>query len=317
MTAFRLAVPLPAFPFQIRHADPIFLIGSCFTEHMGQRFADAGFEVMAQPFGTHFNPLSIAESLKRIIDLKPFGPEDLVFHNGLWYSWLHHSRFHHPQQESLLLTLNEALKVQHLALKNSRYLFVTWGTARSYYWKETGQLVANCHKIPGREFETGFSDAAEIARTWQQLETRLKSVQPNLEVVYTVSPVKYRSADPMENSVGKGMLFAALEGMRKQGPLWYFPAYELLNDELRDYRFYADDMQHPSAQAIQWIWERCCETLMPAATRELVARAEALQRDRKHKVMQPESAEYETFRKKLAERESTFQIELEKARSAR
>lgn len=316
MMNFRLSVPLPDYPFRIRHADALFLSGSCFTEHFGQRFQTVGFEVLAQPFGTQFNPLVMAESLHRILDLKEFCDSDLVFHDGLWYSWWHHSRFHHAQKEMLLAQLNEALHQQRDALLKSRYVFITWGTARSYTWKENGLRVANCHKVPSREFETGFDDATHIAETWLKLIHRLKLQCPKMDIVFTVSPVKYRSADPLENSVGKGMLFAALEWMRQRGPLWYFPAYELMNDELRDYRFYADDMQHPSSQAIQWIWERCCEVWMDEATRQLVARAEALQRDRNHKVMQAGSTAHAAFLKHLAEREATFLVDLNKARQS-
>jgi hypothetical protein len=212
--------------------------------------------VMINPAGAVFNPVSVSNTLDTITEQRKFLPEDLHFHDGTWLSFYHYTDFSSEDPAMVLEKINRRSKEAFDFLKNARFLFVTFGTARIYIWKKTGLIVSNCHKIPSSQFETQMLTADEIVTLWTEQLDKLQSLFPQLRVVFTISPVRHWKDGAHGNQVSKSILFLAVEELlkHKTDPK-YFPAYELVMDDLRDYRYYSDDMLHPSASAINYIWE--------------------------------------------------------------
>jgi hypothetical protein len=243
-------------PYKITHSDRIMLIGSCFAGSMGEHMAAGKIPVMINPSGTVYNPSSVSATISNIISEREFTREDLYFHDSLWLSFSHYTDFSSPDPEKLLLKINNGLKEALSFLRGSSFLFITFGTARIYRLKETGMVVSNCHKVPAHRFTRELLTPAQIAKIWNNQLDILHSVFPDLRIIFTISPVRHLKDSPHGNQVSKSVLFIAIEEILKHpsGPM-YFPAYELVMDDLRDYRFYDNDMIHPSQSAIEYIWE--------------------------------------------------------------
>ena len=245
-------------PFQdkITHNDRVMFIGSCFASSIGSQMEMGHIPVMINPAGAVFNPVSVSNTLDTITEQREFLLEDLHFHDGTWLSFYHYTDFSSEDPAIVLEKINRRSKEAFDFLKNARFLFVTFGTARVYRWKETGLIVSNCHKIPSRQFETQMLTIDEIVTLWTEQLDKLQSLFPKLHVVFTISPVRHWKDGAHGNQVSKSVLFLAVEELLKHkiDPK-YFPAYELVMDDLRDYRFYSEDMLHPSSSAINYIWE--------------------------------------------------------------
>jgi GSCFA family len=245
-------------PFQdkITHNDRVMFIGSCFASSIGLQMEMGHIPVMINPAGAVFNPVSVSNTLDTITEQREFLLEDLHFHDGTWLSFYHYTDFSSEDPAIVLEKINRRSKEAFDFLKNARFLFVTFGTARVYRWKETGLIVSNCHKIPSSQFETRMLTVAEIVTLWTEQLDKLQSLFPQLHVVFTISPVRHWKDGAHGNQVSKSVLFLAVEELLKHkiDPK-YFPAYELVMDDLRDYRFYSEDMLHPSSSAINYIWE--------------------------------------------------------------
>ena len=223
---------------------------------------------MCNPFGTLYNPLSIASCLQRAVDNRPMQADELVWHDGLWHSWLHHSRFSHSDREQCLSHCNDAIRQTHDFLERKPLLMVTFGTAWVFYHQ--GRVVANCHKLPSQQFERRRLSVREIVEVWQPLSARLAC-----PIIFTVSPIRHLADGAHGNQLSKATLMLAVDSMVNANPqTYYFDSYELLMDELRDYRFYARDMCHPSDMAVDIVWERFQETYMSAGTRDCLRRQE-------------------------------------------
>lgn len=294
MKSLFLETPLPTSARKIGYADVLLLHGSCFTEHIGNRLQQARFQALTNPFGTVFNPVVQCEQLLRAANEAYFGHDDLLLRDDQWLSWMHHSKFSATEPEMLLRNLNQQLEATRQFLHNATVLVLTFGTARSYWHLERGQMVANCHKMPAAQFKAGFSSPEAIAQSIFRLEQKLRAINPKLNILFTVSPVRYHSQDPLENSVGKGNIFAALNLVREQlNPFWYFPAYETVTDQLRDYRFFADDLKHPSEKAIDIVWQQFKHwALQPA---EAISIAEQLHQRNSHRPLNPQSMAHQQF----------------------
>lgn len=270
-------IPVSVSPLRISHHQHILLVGSCFTEHMGQKLQDFGFEVMMNPFGILYNPLSIAECLNRCYNDRELTEDELVFHDGLWHSWLHHGCFSNADKESCLCACNRAIHEAHSFLQQPHKVIITLGTANVYSRK--GMVVANCHKIPNTAFEKRRLELEEI----------IEALKP-YPALYTVSPIRHWADGAHGNQLSKATLLLAIEQMGGE----YFPAYEIMMDELRDYRFYDQDMLHPSSLAIELIWERFQQTYMDTETVALGQKYHQLHLMEAHRPLYPDS---ETFRK--------------------
>ena len=265
-------VEIPKPSFQISRGDKLLLLGSCFADEMGSKLTESGFQVVSNPFGTLYNPVSIAVMLLRCISEKTCTEVFQDTATGIWHSWLHHSRFSATTQDELLQGVDAATRCTADYLRKANVLMVTFGTAIIYRLKETGMLVANCHKQPDNLFQRERLTAYDIVDQWQMLLHLLASVNPELKIIFTVSPIRHKRDGLHLNQISKGILLQAVEemvnGPSSDGHYSYFPSYEILLDELRDYRFYADDMVHPSPLAVEYIWQRFLQTYMSPQTIE-------------------------------------------------
>lgn len=259
--------------------------------------------VCVNPFGVLYNPASISQALERLASGRPFGEDELFENNGLWHSFGHHGDFSGQDRETTLAKINHALTDGAAALTKADYLMLTLGTAWVYEWQ--GKVVANCHKLPAREFTRRRLSVAEMVELLAEQIDRW----PKKRVFLTVSPVIHRGDGMVENQLSKSSLIVAVHELvsRFPGRVFYFPAYEIVTGELRDYRFYAEDMCHPSPLAVGVVRERFAEGLLSPEAVSLVADAAELRRAMDHRPLHPESAEYERFRAKMRQKAETLQ----------
>lgn len=285
----------PAPPPRLFHyTQPFLLTGSCFSDHIAASLAAHRFRVLAQPNGVVFNPLSIAAHLQRISRNRPYTREELRLHNELWHSWEHHGCFSGPDPEAVLRGMNSLLEQAHAMLNDSScILLVTLGTAWVYeLCGEEARVVANCHKYPQAQFRKRLAGVEEIVAAFDPFLLAFKGSL----VCFTVSPVRHVRDGLVENNLGKAVLLQAVHELcTRFGHCYYFPAYEIVTDELRDYRFYGEDLVHPNAQAVKYVWERFTETCMDAETREFVKDLGALNTMMQHTVMHPGTDAHRRF----------------------
>ena len=275
----QLTTPVIITPatLSIDYSTPMLLLGSCFTDEVGERLQAAGFDTLCNPFGTLYNPLSIAACLWRAIDNRLMVGDELVGYDGLWHSWMHHSRFSHEDKDVCLTRCNQSISQVHQYLSRHPLLVVTFGTAWVFY--HNGSLVANCHKLPSQQFVRRRLDVGEIVDVWQPLMERLGT-----DILFTVSPIRHMANGAHGNQLSKATLLLATERLvERREQAYYFDSYELLMDELRDYRYYARDMCHPSDVAVDVVWERFQQAYMTAATREQVRQREKVFRQSQHR----------------------------------
>jgi len=234
-------------------------MGSCFTDEIGDRLSRLKFNILQNPNGIVYDPLSISNSIISYIDNKEYSEEDLFHHNELWHSWQHHSKFSGTDKQMVLDRINESQKQAHLFLKEANWLILTLGTSFFYSLCETGSRVSNCHKVPGNSFNKSMLTTAEIVNGMNAMIEHLHSFNPDLKIVFTVSPVRHIRDGIVENNQSKGRLLDAVHTFianNKKLFAQYFPAYELVIDILRDYRFYDRDLVHPNDLATDYVFER-------------------------------------------------------------
>ena len=276
-------IDIPESEWKMTAGAKVLLVGSCFADEIGEKMVRGGFEAMVNPFGTLYNPASIAASLLRSISEKEVGKEDVFCGgDGVWHSWMHHSKFSSTDVATLVERINSTTHRVADFLREADVLVVTFGTAIIYRLKETGMLVANCHKQLDSLFVREQLSAYDIVDQWQMLLQLLESVNPKLKVIFTVSPIRHKRDGYHVNQISKGILLQALDEIVHNK--WnYFPSYEIMMDELRDYRFYAEDMIHPSAQAVEYIWQRFEDTYFDNKTKDVVAKATKEWRQSQHR----------------------------------
>lgn len=272
-------------PFGIDYATGIVCLGSCFSDEIGRRLQEGDFHIELNPFGTLYNPASIASALRRIMYDREIGMEDLVEHEGLWHSWHHHGSFSRATAEECLEACNCRIHQAHEALKQASLLMITFGSA--WIYEREGQVVANCHKLPQENFVRRKMSVEDIVSLWRPLLKELYSFHPHLSTLFTVSPIRHIGDGLHGNQLSKSTLLLAIDELvdselppakrKKKGakveepdhPVTvYFPAYEIVVDELRDYRFYEADMVHPSTLAVDVVWDRFQRVTMVPAIRE-------------------------------------------------
>lgn len=293
---FRTQVGLPDQGIKINHSDRIVLWGSCFAENIGKLLIGSKFRCLMNPFGILYNPLSIAEALKQALEKKEYQKADVFYATGLWHSWMHHGDFSSPSVEDCLMRINGNLRTLSETLPEADWLVVTWGTAFGYFLKATGEIVGNCHKQPDRLFLRRILKVDEIVEVWKRLLMELKTMNPNLKVLFTVSPIRHIKDGMHGNQLSKSTLLLAIDELCDQCPdCFYFPAYEIVMDELRDYRFYADDMVHLSDMAVKYIWECFSQCCFSVETMEVIREWEDVKKRLEHKPFNPDSEAYQTF----------------------
>jgi len=296
---FRTQVELPEKEAKIAHSERIMLWGSCFVENIGKLLVENKFRCEVNPLGVLYNPLSIAKSLRQVLVKRVYGETDLFQAGGMWHSWMHHSDFSSGSLEGCLGKINGGMKKVADALSDTDWLVVTWGTAYVYSLRQTQEVVGNCHKQPEKLFVRTRLKVAEIVEVWKNLLDELVVLNPRLKVLFTVSPIRHAKDGMHGNQLSKSTLLLAVDELCATCPdCYYFPSYEIVMDELRDYRFYADDMLHPSAKAVEYIWECFCRCYFTKETREVMKEWEEIKKGLEHKPFDPES---ETYRKFLSQ----------------
>lgn len=254
-------------PDKIDYNSPLMFIGSCFASSIGSMLRVGKIPVMINPAGTVYNPVSVNNTLDTIISEREFTQDDLFFHDGAFLSFSHYTDFSSDNPNEVLKKIKKKSKDAFDFLKKSKFLFITFGTARVFRWKETGQIVSNCHKIPSNRFERELLTVNEIVSLWSDQLSKLQLFFPQLKVTFTISPVRHWKDGAHGNQISKSILFLAVEELLKHSSVpQYFPAYELMMDDLRDYRFYNDDMLHPSSAAINYIWKSFCTSFLENKT---------------------------------------------------
>lgn len=263
---FRTEHPIPSFPFKIGYDDSLFFIGSCFSDHIGHFFESHKFKTISNPYGTLFNPKSISDNLLRSITLAPISNQSIFYFNDHFISFSHQGKIHGKSKELFINDLNELdVKIHHY-LKNTDYLFITFGTSFCYKLIERDLIVANCHKIPNHQFEKIRLSIDEIVNDYQIMIPLLKELNPNIKIIFTVSPVRHLSDGFHENQISKSILHLAIEQLKNSFKIYYFPSYEIILDDLRDYRFYARDLCHPAENSIEYVEEMIMKSLMTPET---------------------------------------------------
>ena len=287
--------------FDINHAQRILMLGSCFVDEMGAKLQADKFHCLVNPFGVLYNPASIAALLLRSISEREYDDQspEILFANGLFHSWMHHSQFSSANKKELTDRLNSTLLLVSEWLQQADILIITFGTSYIYRLKDTGMLVSNCHKQPDSLFLRQRLSAYDIADSWKTLLQLLHSVNPKLRVIFTVSPIRHKRDGLHENQLSKAELLLAIDEILQTSPVqdrsYYFPSYEILLDELRDYRFYATDMVHPSPLAVDYIYEQFQNTLMSKEEQKLSALCREVQAALEHKPFHSEAEAYQQF----------------------
>ncbi len=252
----RTTFPIKPSADKITYNDRVMFIGSCFASSMGSQMEMGHMPVMINPAGAVFNPVSVCNTLDTITKEKEFTLDDLHFYDGTWLSFYHYTDFSSDDPSIVLEKINRRSKEASDFLKHARFLFVTLGTSRVYKLKKSDLIVSNCHKIPSEQFVSEMLTVDEIVTLWTEQLDKLHLLFPQLQIVFTISPVRHWKDGAHGNQVSKSILFVAVDKLLKHKVApQYFPAYELVMDDLRDYRFYNDDMLHPSTSAINYIWE--------------------------------------------------------------
>ena len=295
---FRTKTKIEDFEHRLHHSDKILVMGSCFADHIGGRLKHMKFRTMVNPFGVLYNPLSIAEGLTRLTICQPFTEEELrEFPDGGWNTWLHHSHYSHPNKHTALSAINDSFSRASRLLAEADVLIITFGTAWVYHLNDTNKVVGNCHKIPERHFLRQHLHVQEIIDTYTILLQKIEKVNPKLRILFTVSPVRHLKDGLHGNQLSKSTLLLAIDDLCRTMPdqCYYFPAYEIVIDELRDYRFYAEDMAHPSKQAVDYVWQCFAKHFIDKETQSFMQQWEKVTRALEHQPFRPDSDEYQNF----------------------
>lgn len=303
MTQFRTTFTIPPAPFQIRLQTSILSIGSCFAHAMGQRLQQNKFTALVNPFGVIFNPLSVFKLLEASLNNTiPGGDDSLTEHQGIWYHYDVHSDFWADEKETLGKKIQTSLSSTLHFLKTTKVLILTFGTAYGYFLKKNNTIVANCHKVPQKFFEKRLLNIDEIVAGCSGLYKKLKELNPDLRIIVTVSPVRHIKDTVPLNQVSKSILRVACHQITQELPdVTYFPAYELLLDDLRDYRFFEADMIHPTPVAENYVWDKFVQCFMDADTQDFMKQWRKIIQGLSHRSFHPESEAHQKFLKKLLE----------------
>ncbi len=275
------------------------LLGSCFSENMGAKFDFFKFQVLQNPFGILFHPKAIEKFIYQVVSKKVFSEADIFFENERWHCFDAHSSLSSIDKNELLNRLNSGIETTNLAFQKTTHCFITLGTSWVYKTIETNKIVANCHKIPQKKFTKELLSVAEITQSLQQIISHLKTVNSNISIIFTVSPVRHLKDGFVENTQSKAHLIAGIHSVLKEENCAYFPSYEIMMDELRDYRFYAEDMIHPNKIAIDYIWEKLITTWFSDEIIPIMNEIDSIQKGLLHKPFHEKSEKYQEFLKNL------------------
>ena len=283
----------------IDYNSKILLLGSCFSENIGDKLNYFKFQTNQNPFGILFHPKAIENLVTNAINKKKYLPEDLIFQNERWHCFDAHSSLSSADKNELLANLNSAITTTNKKLKEATHVIITLGTSWVYRFIETDAIVVNCHKIPQKKFLKKLLSVDEITKSLKTTIALLKSVNKNIHILFTISPVRHLKDGFTENMQSKSHLITAIHSVINANNSSYFPSYEIMMDELRDYRFYAQDMMHPNKTAINYIWERFMETQISDSSKLTMQEIETIQKGISHRPFNKNSEQHQRFLKNL------------------
>jgi GSCFA family len=305
---FHLEFSPKPFDTKIVHQDKLFLIGSCFTENIGSKLKQHKFSVLENPNGILFNPVSIAKSITSYIENKQYTQADLFFQNEIWNSWEHHTRFSDVDVNVCLDRINESQHQAHQFLKTADWIFITLGSA-FVYELESKQVVANCHKVPTDKFNKKLLAVEDVLSVLDNVMHRIFMFNANAKIIFTISPVRHLRDGFVENNRSKAVLIQAVHHLvNKFNKLFYFPAYELVIDDLRDYRFYAEDMVHPNYAATNYVWDKLVDCCIDEKAIELMKQINEINAAINHKSFNPTTEAHKKFKVNVLKKIETMQL---------
>lgn len=287
-TRFSTAVTIPDAPFSIDHASRILLIGSCFSTSIRKRLLADEYQAFASPFGIVYDALAMADQIQYLLSDESYSADRLLFDGELYHSLLHHGSWSGQDATAVTDRINRAIDQTRRQLEETTLLILTWASTRSFMHIPSGQRAANTHQLPMSELTYEYVPLALLFDRYRDLLRLLKLRYPRINLMVTISPVRYLQDGAIANSRSKSTLHLLAAGMEQNG-IWVFPSYEILHDELRDYRFYDPDMIHPSPQAVDLIYERLIHTLHPQENEILLERIRKIRRTLDHRLLFPET----------------------------
>ena len=299
---FRFELDVKKLTTPITHQHKLLLIGSCFTENMGEKLEKFKFTTLQNPHGILFNPVSVAEALTDYVEARRYAEADLFHYNEAWHSWRHHSRFSGIVADEALKKINHSIQEAHAFLKETEFVFITLGSAWTYSLTEKalnanpGNVAANNHKAPADWFSRRLLSMEDVLRVLDNAIHRLFLFNPKIKIIFTISPVRHLRDGAVENNRSKAVLISAVHHLvNKFDRLHYFPAYELVIDDLRDYRFYSEDLVHPNYFATQYVWEKFVGACLDDRTQKLMDEIQAINIAFQHKAFNPSSQQHQKF----------------------
>ncbi|MFL9830673.1 GSCFA domain-containing protein [Flavobacterium sp. ST-87] len=309
---FRTVIPVLASSSPVDYHSRILSLGSCFAVNIAQKLSYYKFQNRCNPFGIIFNPVSIEKLISRAVKKDFFTEKDIFFHNDLWHCFEVHSELSNPNKEVFLDLLNQLVSETNQQITYSTHFLITYGTSWVYRKTENNQIVANCHKLPQKQFTKEILSIETIQNAIENTIVLIQSVNPEAKFTFTVSPVRHIKDGFVENQLSKAHLISAIHSNQKSKTETYnyFPSYEIMMDELRDYRFYTEDMLHPSALAVDYIWEKFKETTITPSVFTIMEELETIQKGLAHRPFNPNSESHLKFeinlRKKITKLESQY-----------
>lgn len=294
---FTTKTPIEKSQNPITYESKILALGSCFAENISEKFQYFKFQITTNPFGIIFNPVSIEKLVNRVVNKIEFTEKDIFFHNDLWHCYEVHSELSNPNKEDFLILLNQIIEQSNNQIIKSTHLTITYGTSWVYRNIESNEIVANCHKVPQMQFTKELLSIETVEKSIQNTIDLIQKVNPTCQYIFTISPVRHIKDGFVENNVSKAHLISALYTTEhyKLNTEHYFPSYEIMMDELRDYRFYASDMLHPNQVAIDYIWKRFSENYISDESQKTMEEVDSIQKSLLHRPFNPNSENHQKF----------------------
>jgi len=296
MTDFRLTFPVAQLKTPLQYADKILMMGSCFAEEIGERLEQHRFDALINPHGILYNPISITQALHTYLDGKQYTADDLFLQNELYHSWDHHSRFSGTDPDAVLAGINAAQQAAAKRLEEADWLIITLGSAFTYTLTDRNQVVGNCHKASASSFHKKLLSPPDAISALDNMMHRLFFRNRKVKIMFTISPVRYARDGVVENNLSKAVLIQTVHHLvNKFDRLFYFPAYELVIDDLRDYRFYKEDLVHPNDMAVNYVWEHFTQSCLSEEGKKLLPLVAEINRAKQHRPFNPNSTQHKQF----------------------
>lgn len=293
---FRTEINIKNSSLQIEHDQNIFTIGSCFAENIGNKFQHFLFNITKNPFGVLYNPISILNSLTLLKNERSFSEDDLFYDQSEYHSFYHHSNFSSENKSNCLENINKSLSESSKSLKKTDLIIITYGTSFVYELIDKKIIVSNCHKIPAKEFNRFRLTISQLNDTISKTIQLLHSINPKMKIIFTVSPVRHWKDGAVDNQLSKALLLVSVhETIKNFNNIEYYPSYEIMMDDLRDYRFYEADLLHPNSQAVEYIWNKFAETYFTESCKNVMMKTGKLSAAKNHRVRNKNSEKYINF----------------------